>query len=117
MSRHHKINYIELPATDLAAMKTFYGKAFGWKFKDWGDVYVEIVDAGIDGGFDGTKERQIAGTSGSLVILYSETLDDSLNAVKRAGGNIVKDPFEFPGGRRFHFLDPCGNELAIWSDR
>lgn len=114
--KHHKLNYIELPATDLAAMKTFYSAAFGWRFKDWGDVYVEILDGGIDGGFDGTGERPSVGEGGALVILYSDDIDASEAAVTAAGGKISKPIFQFPGGRRFHFIDPCGNELAVWTE-
>ncbi len=112
---HHHFHYIELPATDLAAMKAFYGEAFDWTFQDWGDTYVAIQGAGVDGGFDAESERKPS-TNGALVILYSKDLEKSLSAVEKAGGKISIVPFAFPGGRRFHFIDPSGNELAIWTE-
>jgi len=115
---HHTINYIELPATDLAAMKSFYGKTFGWTFQDWGETYVAFHGAGLEGGFDASPDAvggRKPSASGSLVILYSDDLDASVEAVKAAGGTISIEPYGFPGGRRFHFTDPSGNELAIWT--
>lgn len=114
MHTHHAIDYIELSVTDLTAAKRFYGEAFGWSFNDYGPGY-----AGIQG-----PEREVGGLAvadrvargGPLVILFSEDLEASVNAVERAGGTIVKAPFSFPGGRRFHFSDPSGNELAVWSE-
>jgi predicted enzyme related to lactoylglutathione lyase len=111
---HHSINYIELPATDLGAMKTFYGDVFGWTFVDWGDTYVAIHGAGVEGGFDLDAGERAPSDQGALVILYSADLDASLRAVESAGGTITRQPFSFPGGRRFHFNDPSGNGLAIW---
>lgn len=111
---HHAIDYIELTVTDVAAAKKFYAAAFDWSFNDYGDEY-----AGIKG-----PEREVGGFAqgtpvkgGPLVVLYSNNLDDTLKRVRNAGGKIAKDPFEFPGGRRFQFLDPAGNELAVWSER
>lgn len=111
---HHMIDYIEFTMTDLEKAKTFYSLAFGWKFNDYGPGYV-----GIQG-----EEREVGGFSlgdkvhsgGPLVILHSDDLEASLAAVREAGGLIVKDIFEFPGGRRFQFHDVCGNELAVWSE-
>jgi len=114
-SNHHKFNYIELPAIDLVLMKTFYGKAFGWTFVDYGETYAAIQGAGIDGGFDADSNHDPVGGNGALVILYSDDLEQSLEDVKTAGGSISVAPFDFPGGRRFHFTDPSGNELAIWT--
>ena len=111
---HHGFNYIELPAVDLAAMKAFYGQAFDWTFQDWGDVYVAIQGAGIEGGFDKTMERKPT-RDGVLVILYSKDLIATQKSVEKAGGTISVAPFDFPGGRRFHFVDPSGNELAVWT--
>lgn len=117
---HHHFNYLEFPARDLKAMKAFYGAAFGWTFTDWGDTYVSIEGAGIQGGFDaatsGGQGRQPS-NQGALVILYSNDLEASMQAVKDAGGAITVQPFPFPGGRRFHFTDPSGNELAIWASK
>lgn len=112
-NQHHGFNYIELPATDLSAMKAFYGGVFGWTFQDWGDIYVAIHGAGVEGGFDASDERQ-PGRTGALVIIYSDDLKASEARIISHGGKIVIAPFDFPGGRRFHFLDPSGNELAVW---
>lgn len=115
MSQHHHFNYIELPATDIAAMKAFYTAAFGWSYVDYGPSYAAITGAGIDGGFDGDAGARGPSDQGALVILYSENVEDSLEAVQAAGGAITVPIFEFPGGKRFHFKDPSGNELAVWT--
>jgi uncharacterized protein len=107
------IDYIEFTAPDLSAVKKFYGDAFGWSFQDWGDEYSTFSDGRVDGGFT----RGSARTGGPLVILYSSSLETALQKVRNAGGSITKDTFSFPGGQRFHFADPAGNELAVWSDK
>ncbi len=112
MNKHHKINYVEFAADDLAAVKKFYNKAFGWKFTDYGSEYTAFNGGNLDGGFFKGSPKE----AGPLVILYSETLEESLKIVEDNGGVVVKQIFSFPGGRRFHFKDPAGNELAIWSD-
>lgn len=112
---HHHLNYIELPATNLLAMKGFYGSAFGWEFQDWGNSYVEIRGSGISGGFDASLDGRQPSASGALVIIYSDDLGASEQAIVKAGGVISRLPYGFPGGIRFHFLDPSGNELAVWS--
>lgn len=112
MNQHHKINYVEFPAKDLEVVKKFYGDCFGWKFTDYGPEYAAFNDGNLDGGFFKGGEP----ANGALVILYSEKLEASKAIVEKNGGKIVKEIFEFPGGRRFHFEDPAGNELAIWSD-
>ncbi len=110
---HHKINYVELKASDVAAMKDFYGAAFGWTFVDYGPDYASFEGAGLDGGFERVDGARAGG--GTLVILYSDDLEASRKAVTDAGGVISTEPFDFPGGRRFHFTDPAGNELAVWT--
>ncbi len=112
MNTHHRINYIEFSATDLEAIKKFYADSFGWTFTDYGPEYVAFNDGGLDGGF----WKGDAVGANPLVILYSERLEESKEIVEKNGGKIVKDIYSFPGGRRFHFTDPAGNELAIWSD-
>lgn len=110
----HAIDYIEISVLDLDEAKRFYGAAFGWTFNDYGPGYAGIVRAG--GGEAGglcVAETVVAG--GPLVILYSEDLDATLRRVTEAGGSIARPAYEFPGGRRFHFTDPSGNELAVWS--
>ncbi|MES2668316.1 MAG: VOC family protein [Patescibacteria group bacterium] len=114
MNTHHRINYIEFPAEDLESVKAFYAKAFGWTFTDYGPTYTAFSDGTMDGGFEKGGGR---GKDGALVILYSENLEATLSAVTDAGGSIEKEIFDFPGGRKFHFRDPSGNELAVWSDR
>lgn len=110
-----RIDYVELPSTDHTATKSFYGAAFGWTFTDWGPEYVSFEGAGVDGGFRLATEAPPTG--GALVVLFATDLEATETRVREAGGTIVKEIFEFPGGRRFHFTDPSGNELAVWSDR
>jgi hypothetical protein len=111
---HHAIDYIEITVTDVAVAKQFYTAAFGWQFNDYGPTYAGIQGAAREQGglTQGTVTR-----GGPLVVLFSNDLDKTLATVREAGGKIVKDPFEFPGGRRFQFLDPAGNELAVWAER
>ena len=116
MSQHEKINYIEFPARDLAATKSFFIKVLGWSFEDYGPEYAAFSNSGIDGGF--FQSEMIASTeSGSaLVVLYSSDLESTLEKIEAAGGTLLREIFEFPGGRRFHFADPNGNEFAVWSE-
>jgi predicted enzyme related to lactoylglutathione lyase len=108
----HAIDYIEFTVHDLGVAKEFYAKAFDWQFTDYGPEYVGIKGEHRDmGGFAKGETKP----GGVLVILFSEQLDETLAAVRNAGGNITKEPFAFPGGRRFHFADPSGNELAVWT--
>ena len=114
-----QMDYIEFPASDIAATKRFYSQAFGWEFTDYGPGYTSFHDGRLAGGFN--SESQSAGadsakTHGVLVVLYATSLDDTYRKVKEAGGKIVRETFAFPGGKRFHFADPNGNELAVWSE-
>ncbi len=111
---HHRIDYIEFPAVDIAATKEFYRAVFGWKFIDYGPDYVSFEDGRLTGGFEKTASIS---KGGPLVILFSSQLEKTQAAVIAKGGTISKSVFTFPGGRRFHFLDPNGNELAVWSDK
>ena len=116
--RHHAIDYVELTVPDLAEAKRFYADAFGWEFNDYGPQYAGIRDG------SGGSVREVGGLAvgtevrpgGPLVLLYSADLDRTLAAVTSAGGRVVNGPYEFPGGRRFHFHDPSGNELGVWSE-
>lgn len=110
------INYIELPATDLDGTKKFFSEVFGWEFVDYGPDYAAIVGAGLDGGFFRSELRATTASGSALVVLYSNDLESALGRVVAAGGEIVKPLFCFPGGRRFHFKDPSGNEYAVWSE-
>ena len=115
MHTHHAIDYIEFTVRDVAAAKRFYTAAFGWKFTDYGPGYAAIQGADREvGGLFQTDELR---RGGPLVILYSSDLDRSVAAVLAAGCKVLKEPYAFPGGRRFHFTDPSGNELAVWSER
>jgi uncharacterized protein len=109
----NQIDYIELPASDIEKTKTFYNAVFGWKFEDYGPDYTSFHDGRLAGGF--TKELPAPGT-GTLLVIYSTDLAVVQQKIKAAGGRIVKEIFSFPGGRRFHFADPNGNELAVWSE-
>lgn len=113
MHTHHAIDYIEIRVRDMDAAKRFYTSAFGWQFNEYGPGYSGIRRA--DGEMGGLALSDDVKTGGPLVILYSSDLDATLERVRAAGGGIVKEPFSFPGGRRFHFQDPSGNELAVWS--
>jgi predicted enzyme related to lactoylglutathione lyase len=109
-----RMDYIEFPATDIAKTKAFYIQVFGWKFTDYGPAYTSFEDGRIAGGFN--KERPPV-NGGVLVVIYASDLIACEVKVKAAGGKIAKDAFDFPGGRRFHFTDPSGNELAVWSEK
>ena len=110
---HHAIDYIELSVRDVAAAKRFYAAAFGWQFNDYGPGYAGISGTGREIG--GLAQTDSVATGGPLVVLYSRDLDATVAAVRAAGGEIVRTPYSFPGGRRFHFRDPSGNELGVWS--
>lgn len=109
----NQIDYIEFPANDLPKTKEFYTTVFGWKFEDYGPDYTSFVDGRLSGGF--TKDRP-SPSQGLLIVIYAGNLEEAQARVQAAGGEIVKAIFSFPGGRRFHFLDPGGNELAVWSE-
>jgi len=109
-----KIDYIEFPATDIAATTKFYTDVFGWKFTDYGPDYTSFEDGRIAGGF-ARQETVVRG--GALTVIYSADLAGMEEKIRSAGGTIVKPIFSFPGGRRFHFTDPNGNELSVWSDK
>ena len=110
-----KIDYIELPAADLDAVQAFYEKAFGWTFTDYGPEYRAFNDGNFDGGFYKSEQHSSTKNGAALVVLASNNLESTLEQVKAAGGKIVVDIFSFPGGKRFQFSDPNGNELAVWS--
>jgi uncharacterized protein len=113
-SNDRRIDYIEFPATDVARTKRFYIEAFGWTFEDYGPDYTSFQDGRLAGGF---KKTDTPKAGGALVVLYADDLGATESRVRSAGGAIVKPVFSFPGGRRFHFTDPSGNELAVWSDK
>jgi len=116
MSTHEKIDYVEFPAKDLKSTKQFFTKVFGWKFTDYGPEYCDFSNEGINGGFYKSDKKATTETGSALVIFYSKDLEATQKKVEDAGGNIVKEIFSFPGGRRFHFTEPSGNEFAVWSE-
>ncbi len=116
MNRHEKINYVEFPAKDIPATKSFFEAAFGWKFEDYGPEYSAFSNQGLDGGFFKSELASSPRSGGALIVFYSNALEATLSKVETAGGGIVKPIFSFPGGRRFHFVEPSGNEFAVWSE-
>jgi len=115
MSKYEKINYIEFPAHDLIATKTFFIKAFNWTFTDYGPEYTAFNDGFIDGGFFKADLKSSAKQGSALIVLLSEDLEASEKKIAECGGKISVPIFTFPGGRRFHFIEPSGNEMAVWS--
>ena len=112
MGEDGRIDYVEFPGGDLIVTKRFYAEAFGWAFTDYGPSYAAF-DEGLDGGFNADAADQ---ARAPLVILYADDLEAAAARVRAAGGEIVRPPYDFPGGRRFHFRDPSGNELAVWTE-
>lgn len=113
MQNNH-VDYIEFKSNNLEKTKAFYTKVFGWQFTDYGPTYTSFEGSGVAGGFE-ISEKPIV--NGALIVLYHENLEAVTDKIKSAGGKITKDIFSFPGGKRFHFTDPSGNELAVWSDQ
>lgn len=116
MNDNKKINYVEFPARDLKATKKFFREVFAWSFEDFGPEYTAFANEGLDGGFFKSEMRSCSDSGAALIVLYSNALEELQKEVEEAGGTITKPIFSFPGGRRFHFTEPSGNELAVWSD-
>lgn len=116
MPQHEKINYVELPSRDLAATRRFFQQAFGWTFVDYGPDYTAFSGEGLDGGFYASSLAARTDSGSALIVFYSEALEDTLAKVVAAGGEVVKPIFAFPGGRRFHFIEPGGSEFAVWAE-
>lgn len=117
MSKNNQIDLVEFPASsadELKDVKQFFSKVFGWQFKDWGDEYVDTQDSGVPSGIIATSPKMRP--SMPLAVIYAKDLEAAKEKIVAAGGKIIKDTYPFPGGRRFHFTDPAGNELAIWSE-
>ncbi len=113
-NKDNHINYVEFMANDLTKIKTFYAKAFGWTFTDYGPTYTAFSESGLQGGFEVTDKEIL---NGALVVLYHKNLKLIKNIIIDCGGEISLDIFSFPGGKRFQFIDPSGNELAVWSEQ
>lgn len=116
MNEHEKINYVEIPAKDIEVTKAFFTRIFGWSFIDYGPEYTAFSNEGIDGGFFQSNLSVSTENGSALIVFYSKDLEQTQAKIKDAGGSIIKPIFSFPGGRRFHFGDPNGNEYAVWSD-
>jgi len=116
MKGHEKINYLEFPAANLEATRAFFETVFGWSFSDFGPDYSAFSEASVDGGFYRAELASKTADGGALVVFYSEDLETTQAKIEGAGGVILKTIFDFPGGRRFQFCEPSGNEFAVWSD-
>lgn len=117
MGENNKIDYVELATGNMEATKAFFREVFGWKFKDWGDAYMDSHDGGTAIGFYKADLQSSYENGGALVTMYSKDLESTLTRVTGNGGQITREIFSFPGGRRFHFKEPGGgNEFAVWSD-
>lgn len=115
--KNNQIDFIELPSksiSDLAKAKAFYQDVFGWSFQDWGDDYIDTKDSGVSCGINADTSHR---SKTSLIVIYVKDLEGAVNKVVSAGGKVTREVFSFPGGRRFHYIDPVGNELAVWSDK
>jgi hypothetical protein len=116
MNQHEKINYIEFPSKNIETTKDFFTAVFGWSFVDYGPDYTAFSNAGIDGGFFKSDLTTNTSNGSALIVFYSKDLEQTQTKIVQSGGSINKPIFSFPGGRRFHFNDPIGNEYAVWSD-
>ncbi|MEQ1535998.1 MAG: VOC family protein [Burkholderiaceae bacterium] len=116
MNHHEKLNYVEFAAKDLPATKAFFQTVFNWAFTDYGPEYIAFSNEGLDGGFYKADMHSDADKGGALLVFYSNKLEATLAKVEKAGGKVNKPIFAFPGGRRFHFIEPSGNEFAVWGE-
>ncbi|MBF0471510.1 MAG: VOC family protein [Gammaproteobacteria bacterium] len=114
MNQNNQINYLEFPSTDLDKSRAFFSELFAWSFNDYGNDYTSFSGAGLKGGF--YRSETVTGSSAPLAVIYNSNLEEILEKVSRAGGVITKPIFAFPGGRRFQFTEPGGNELGVWSE-
>ena len=115
--RNNQIDFVEFPVSDTAAFehtRDFYADVFGWSYRNWGEDYADTHDSGVGSGLNADPENR---SGAALPVIYSNDLKTSQAAIAAAGGTITRAIFSFPGGRRFHFCDPAGNELAVWSDK
>lgn len=115
MNEHEKLNYVEFPACDIEATKRFFTAALDWTFEDYGPDYAAFSNEGLDGRFYRSTLKSTTATGAALLVFYSDGLEATRDRILNAGGTLAKDVFAFPGGRRFHFLEPSGNEFAVWA--
>lgn len=116
MNIHEKLNYVEFPAHDIEATKAFFKSVFSWDFQDYGPEYTAFSDQGLDGGFFKSDQKSLTSNGSALLVFYSKAIEETLSKVVNFGGQITRPVFEFPGGCRFHFVEPSGNEFAVWSE-
>jgi len=116
MSRNMKIDYVELPASDFSSQEVFFQSVFDWSFTSYGNEYHAFAGGGLDGGFYKSEAKSLAADGAALVVFFAEDLEAAEEKIKAAGGEISTATFSFPGGRRFHFKDPHGNEYAVWTE-
>lgn len=116
MTEKAQLNYAEFATTDITASKAFFGDVFGWLFTDYGSEYSAFSNAGLEGGFFVSSTVAKASNGAPLLVFYSKNIEQTQREVEQGGGQISKPIFEFPGGCRFHFIEPGGNEFAVWSE-
>ncbi len=116
MNKHEKISYVELPSTNIEETRKFFTQVFGWSFQEFGSEYIAFSDQGINGGFYKSDLSSLTRNGAALIVFYSESIKATQEKIEQAGGSILKPAFSFPGGFRFHFLEPGGNEFAVWSE-
>lgn len=114
---NEKINYVEFPSKDIEKTKTFFKAVFNWTFTDYGPDYTAFSNGGLDGGFYLSELVMSTDRGSALIVFYSANLKQTQAKIEENKGEIIKPIFAFPGGRRFHFADPNGNEYAVWSDK
>lgn len=117
MNNHEKMNYVEFSACDLNATKAFFESVFNWIFQDYGPEYTAFDHQGLHGGFFKAESFSTQPTGGALIVFFSEDLANTQQKINAAGGVITQNIFDFPGGKRFHFTEPSGNEFAVWGER
>jgi predicted enzyme related to lactoylglutathione lyase len=115
MNQHHTLNYVEYPSCDLNATKRFFTQVFAWQFEDFGEAYTAFSEPNLAGGFYSAALHSDSRQGAALLMFYSDDLEQTQANIVAAGGTISKAIFRFPGGRRFHFCEPSGNEFAVWS--
>lgn len=116
MHQHEKLNYVEFPSSNISATKLFFEKAFAWQFQDYGPDYAAFANEGLDGGFFKADLASTTKTGAALLVFFSKDLEATQLKVIQAGGRMLKEIYDFPGGRRFHFCEPSGNEFAVWAE-
>ena len=114
MKQRYQIDYLEFPSTSTQDSHRFFAEAFGWSFTSYGPSYESINDAGIDAGIDGGVDQHENRVAATMAVVRTDNLDDAERRVAAAGGTITRPQFDFPGGRRFHFREPGGNEMAVY---